>query len=167
MIERINVPSQMVSHAEHGSQFDSELLFGRTDLAIQRHPTDPRNRQTLVHVSVLRGVAALFLAQNVTEAHLDRRKAEYYFFASVILRGIVVTTVTVKGQVTLPKAVREATGIKPGDKVEVRATASGAVIIEKPGAGDDYKARLYALAREQPIKGITTEDLMEMTRGED
>jgi hypothetical protein len=51
--------------------------------------------------------------------------------------------------------------------VEVRATAAGSVIVEKTGKGADYKARLYALAREQPIKGITTEELMELTRGED
>ena len=34
----------------------------------------------------------------------------------------MTTTVTVKGQVTLPKEVREKAGIKPGDKVEVRET---------------------------------------------
>jgi len=38
----------------------------------------------------------------------------------------MTTTITVKGQVTLPKNVRDAVGLKPGDKVEVRATASGA-----------------------------------------
>ncbi len=30
---------------------------------------------------------------------------------------------------TLPKAVREAVGLKPGDKVDVHATASGGVYI--------------------------------------
>ncbi|HEX2215489.1 MAG TPA: AbrB/MazE/SpoVT family DNA-binding domain-containing protein, partial [Xanthobacteraceae bacterium] len=39
----------------------------------------------------------------------------------------MATTVTVKGQVTIPKQVRDAAGIKPGDRVEVRASASGAV----------------------------------------
>ena len=43
----------------------------------------------------------------------------------------MATTVTVKGQVTLPKAVRDAVGIKPGDRVEVHATPSGGVLIEK------------------------------------
>ena len=47
----------------------------------------------------------------------------------------MATTVTVKGQVTLPKSVRDAVGIKPGDRVEVRATASGGVLIEKAGGG--------------------------------
>jgi AbrB family looped-hinge helix DNA binding protein len=78
----------------------------------------------------------------------------------------VTTTVTVKGQVTIPKKVRDAAGIKPGDTVEVRATAAGAVIVEKPPARDDYKARIYALAKRRLIRGITTDELMEMTRGD-
>ncbi len=78
----------------------------------------------------------------------------------------MTTTVTAKGQVTLPKQVREAAGIKPGDKVEVRATASGGVYIEKPGALDQYEARLRALAKRRLIRGITTDEIMEMSRGE-
>jgi AbrB family looped-hinge helix DNA binding protein len=78
----------------------------------------------------------------------------------------MATTVTVKGQVTLPKKVRDAAGIRPGDRVEVRATASGTVIIEKPGAVDDYKARLYALAKRRLIRGITTDEIMKELRGD-
>jgi antitoxin PrlF len=58
----------------------------------------------------------------------------------------MTTTVTSKGQVTLPKAIREAAGIKPGDKVDIRATASGGIYIEKPGTLRAYDARLHALA---------------------
>jgi len=71
-----------------------------------------------------------------------------------------------RGQVTLPKSVRDAVGLKPGDEVEARATASGGVYIAKPGKRDAYKARLYALAERRPIRGITTDELMEMLRGE-
>jgi len=77
----------------------------------------------------------------------------------------MTTTVTVKGQVTLPKAVRDAVGIKPGDRVAVRATAAGAVIIEKPGTMSDYKKRLYEVAERRIIRGATTDEIMEMTRG--
>lgn len=79
----------------------------------------------------------------------------------------MATTVTVKGQVTLPKKVREAAGIKPGDRVEVRATASGGVYIEKPGADDDYKMRLYALSKRRLIRDkMTTDEFMKEMRGD-
>ena len=71
-----------------------------------------------------------------------------------------------RGQMTLPKSVRDAAGLKPGDEVEVRATASGGVYIEKPGKRDAYKARLYALAERRPIRGVSTDEMMEMLRGE-
>jgi antitoxin PrlF len=78
----------------------------------------------------------------------------------------MATTVTVKGQVTIPKKVREAAGIRPGDRVEVRVRPGGGVIIEKPGSSDDYKARVHALAKRQLIRGITSDELMKLTRGD-
>lgn len=81
-------------------------------------------------------------------------------------RAMTTTTVTVKGQVTLPKDVREAVGLKPGDKVEVRATATGGVYIEKPGTSRSYRNRLEALAKRRLITGMTTDEFMEFSRGE-
>jgi antitoxin PrlF len=78
----------------------------------------------------------------------------------------MTTTVTVKGQVTLPKRVRDASGIAPGDRVDVRATASGAVIIEKAGTVSNYREKLYALAKRRIIRGTSADELMEVTRGE-
>jgi antitoxin PrlF len=78
-----------------------------------------------------------------------------------------MATITVKGQVTIPKDVREAAGIKPGDKLDVRATASGGIYIEKPGALKNYEARLRALAGRRLIRdGMTTDEFMEFSRGE-
>lgn len=80
---------------------------------------------------------------------------------------MAISTVTVKGQVTLPKGVREAAGIKPGDKVEICLTSSGGVYIEKPGAAKAYEARLRALAKRRLIRdGMTTDEFMEFSRGE-
>jgi antitoxin PrlF len=77
------------------------------------------------------------------------------------------TTVTVKGQVTLPKSVRDATGIRPGDRVNVRATAAGSVHIEKTEPKTSYEVRLRALARRRLIRGDpTTDEFMELSRGE-
>jgi antitoxin PrlF len=52
---------------------------------------------------------------------------------------MATTTVTVKGQVTIPKAVRQAAGINPGDRVDVEATASGGVYIKKPHTSSEYR----------------------------
>ena len=79
----------------------------------------------------------------------------------------MTTTITVKGQVTLPKSVREAVGLKPGDKVDVHATATGGVYIEKPGAAAAYRVRLEGLAKRGLIRGgMTTDEFMEFSRGE-
>ena len=77
-----------------------------------------------------------------------------------------MVTVTSKGQVLLSKKVREAAGIRPGDEVEVRNTASGGVYIEKPGAANAYRKRLEALAARRLIRGATTDDIMLELRGD-
>jgi antitoxin PrlF len=82
----------------------------------------------------------------------------------------MATTVTVKGQVTLPKAIREAAGIRPGDRVEVRVRPEGGVIIEAEATFDGeagYRRRLEDMSRRKPLRGMPTEDIMAVTRGED
>ena len=82
----------------------------------------------------------------------------------------MATTVTVKGQVTLPKAVREAAGIRPGDRVNVRVRPEGGVIVEAEAAAsgeEDYRMRLEEMSRRRPIRGVSTNDIMRMTRGDD
>lgn len=88
------------------------------------------------------------------------------------------TTVTVKGQVTLPKAVREAAGIRPGDRVVSRALPEGGVLIERARSGEPTPAAVAAARKriERALemldrRGVefemTTDQWMAMTRGED
>lgn len=79
---------------------------------------------------------------------------------------MATTTVTVKGQVTLPKDVRDAAGIKPGDRLSVETTASGGIYIEKPGNAAKYRKRLLALAKRRIVKGATTDAYMKLIRGD-
>ncbi len=91
------------------------------------------------------------------------------FCFNSITEAAMPTTVTVKGQVTLPKAVREAAGIRPGDKVEVRALANGGVIIERPASAlndSEYAEVLRDMIRRKPLKGKTAEEILAETRSE-
>ncbi len=45
------------------------------------------------------------------------------------------STVTSKGQITLPKSVRERLGLRVGDRVRFRETTEGAFVVE-PETGD-------------------------------
>jgi AbrB family looped-hinge helix DNA binding protein len=92
------------------------------------------------------------------------------FFTRSNTEGDLATNVTVKGQVTLPKAVREAANIRPGDRVNVRVRPEGGVIIEAEAAmktAEAYMTRLEDMSRRRPIRGFSTEEIMRMTRGED
>ncbi|GAA0527027.1 AbrB family looped-hinge helix DNA binding protein [Rhizomicrobium palustre] len=81
----------------------------------------------------------------------------------------MVTTITSEGQITLPEELRDKAGIKPGDEVEITLGATGALVIQKPEAKrksmDEYRQRLLEVANRGIISGITTDEIMEMTRG--
>jgi antitoxin PrlF len=91
-------------------------------------------------------------------------------FVIGITESELATNVTVKGQVTLPKAVREAANIRPGDRVNVRARPEGGVIIEAEAATKSTEAYINVLkdmSRRRPFRGFSTEEIMRMTRGDD
>lgn len=76
----------------------------------------------------------------------------------------MATTVTSKGQVTVPKPVREHLGIAPGSQVEFRYAADGSVVIEKA----DDTTRPSRLAKLVGIAGpgAFTDEILAITRGD-
>jgi AbrB family looped-hinge helix DNA binding protein len=76
----------------------------------------------------------------------------------------MATKVTSKGQVTIPKPVRDLLGIGPGSRVDFRRTADGAIVIEK-AKGERPKSRLAEL-RGIAGPGLSTDEIMALTRGE-
>ena len=101
---------------------------------------------------------------------LTRAARSITLFIIGITEDKLATNVTVKGQVTLPKAVREAANIRPGDRVNVRARHEGGVIIEAEAAVKSPEAYINVLkdmSRRRPFRGFSTEEIMRMTRGED
>jgi AbrB family looped-hinge helix DNA binding protein len=75
-----------------------------------------------------------------------------------------MTKMTTKGQVTIPKRLRDHLGLEPGSSIDFELAADGRVFFkavrEAPGS---RFARLRGSAR----PGMTTDELMELTRGED
>ncbi|WFS04776.1 AbrB/MazE/SpoVT family DNA-binding domain-containing protein [Rhizobium tumorigenes] len=75
------------------------------------------------------------------------------------------TTVTAKGQVTIPKAVRELLGLRPGTQVDFRQTPDGNVIMV-PAQGKVRSDRFGSLRGHAGV-GLTTDEIMALTRGDD
>jgi AbrB family looped-hinge helix DNA binding protein len=70
---------------------------------------------------------------------------------------------TTKGQVTIPKRLRDYLGLKPGSIVDFELTDNQVVL--KTGK-QQRKGRFDALLGSARL-GMTTDELMDLTRGED
>lgn len=85
-----------------------------------------------------------------------------------------LTNLTVKGQVTIPKDVRDALGLRPNQPVEIEMLGEDAAIIRKPKT--DRLAERERLIAEMRLvsqrhahlrEGRPTEDIMRDIRGDD
>jgi len=75
------------------------------------------------------------------------------------------TTLTSKGQVTIPKAIRDRLGLKPGHRVEFAADREGRVIVSPVKAPKrDPRSRFAALRGAADAK-MTTDQILALTRG--
>jgi AbrB family looped-hinge helix DNA binding protein len=77
----------------------------------------------------------------------------------------MVTTVTTKGQVTIPKPVRDLLGIEPGSAVAFELAEDGRVVLVKVD-GRPRVSRFESL-RGRAGAGLTTDEIMRLTRGDD
>jgi len=71
------------------------------------------------------------------------------------------TTVTSKGQVTIPKSVRDLLGIAPGSKVEFRSNAAGEIVVEPAGTAQPSR---FAKLRGTLKTDLSTDEIMAMLR---
>jgi antitoxin PrlF len=76
----------------------------------------------------------------------------------------MTTTVTSKGQVTIPKQVRDLLGIGPGSIIDFERAEDGRIVLVKvdKAAQPNRFARLRGTAG----KGLSTDEIMAITRGE-
>ena len=74
------------------------------------------------------------------------------------------TTVTSKGQVTIPKPIRDYLGIEPGSEVSFRRADDGSIVIER--ADGTRPPSRFAKLVGSAGPGPTTDELMELLRGD-
>jgi antitoxin PrlF len=76
----------------------------------------------------------------------------------------MANTVTSKGQVTIPKRIRDYLGIEPGSEVNFRRAEDGHIVIERADGVRQLSrfAKLVGIAGPGP----TTDELMKLFRGE-
>ncbi|TAN06484.1 MAG: AbrB/MazE/SpoVT family DNA-binding domain-containing protein [Rhodanobacteraceae bacterium] len=74
------------------------------------------------------------------------------------------TNLTSKGQVTIPKKVRDALRLAPGDGVEFDVNREGQVVVLKAGARRARKQDRFAAALGKAQVKWRTDDLMALLR---
>ncbi|WP_434558493.1 AbrB family transcriptional regulator [Pseudomonas sp. Z5-35] len=79
------------------------------------------------------------------------------------------TTMTSKGQVTIPKPIRDALHLIPGCAVEFSINARGEVVLHagKPGTAEASASDRFDAVRGKADIKWRTDDLMALLRGDD
>ena len=78
---------------------------------------------------------------------------------------MAATTLTSKGQVTVPKNVRDLLGIGPGSKVMFDLTSTGDVVLRPVGARSVRRSP-FAQVRGSATVKMRTDEIMRLTRGD-
>ncbi len=76
----------------------------------------------------------------------------------------MTTVVTTKGQVTIPKPVRDLLGIEPGSAVAFELAEDGRVTLVKVDGG--RRASRFERLRGRAGAGLSTDEIMALTRGD-
>ena len=79
----------------------------------------------------------------------------------------MATTLTIKGQVTIPKRIRDALGLQPGQRVEFSVGDNGTVVIHRAQTGKPRPATKdrFAASRGIAQSDWRTDQLMALLRG--
>jgi antitoxin PrlF len=75
-----------------------------------------------------------------------------------------MSKMTTKGQVTLPKRLRDYFGLKPGSDVDFELAEDGRVFLKTRNPPPESR---FARLRGSAKLGMTTDEIMALTRGED
>jgi antitoxin PrlF len=81
----------------------------------------------------------------------------------------MTSTMTSKGQVTVPKKLRDYLGLEPGAEVEFELRPEGDVVVRpaRHGRAKRRRSSRFAKLRGTLETGMTTDELMRLLRGYD
>jgi AbrB family looped-hinge helix DNA binding protein len=75
----------------------------------------------------------------------------------------MTVTVTRKGQVTIPKPVRDRLGIHPGSRIDFEVAEDGRAFLRRVGKRAVMPSRFERM-RGTATSGLTTDEIMALTR---
>jgi antitoxin PrlF len=78
-----------------------------------------------------------------------------------------MSTLTSKGQVTIPKQIRDALGLTPGSTVDFAVNRDGEIILHKAGTRPPRKRDRFEQVRGKADIKWRTDQLMALLRGDD
>jgi AbrB family looped-hinge helix DNA binding protein len=78
----------------------------------------------------------------------------------------MATNLTSKGQVTVPKKVREYLGLKPGAAVDFERLPSGEIVLRAARPGGKPQPSKFSKLRGRATVRMKTEDILALTRGD-
>jgi AbrB family looped-hinge helix DNA binding protein len=77
----------------------------------------------------------------------------------------MATTVTSKGQVTIPKKVRDLLGLVPGSAVDFEVSGDGQVTLRPTGRPSKRRQSRFEKLRGRATVTMRTEEILALTRG--
>ncbi len=79
--------------------------------------------------------------------------------------------ITVKGQVTIPKRLRDHLGLRPGDEVEFAVEQDGRVVLRRAAAQEkDFARRIASIrgsASNPETRNLRTEEILHLLRSDE
>jgi len=77
----------------------------------------------------------------------------------------MATNITSKGQVTVPKPIRDYLGLKPGSPVIFDKLPNGEVVLRPAKAGAKRRSTRFAKLRGRATVRMKTDEILALTRG--
>jgi antitoxin PrlF len=77
----------------------------------------------------------------------------------------MASNLTSKGQVTVPKKVRDYLGLKPGKPVKFERLKTGEIALKAASATEKPRRSKFAKLRGRATVRMSTEDILALTRG--